>query len=85
MVVFPFRVMKPLVWRDHSRRILWRGLAEVLRRRMMIAAGVELGVRFDEAADRGTDDVGGARSVMIVSLPDARSVNSKNKQGLTMR
>jgi hypothetical protein len=52
---------------------------------MMIAAGVELGVRFDEAADRGTDDVGGARSVMIVSLPDARSVNSKNKQGLTMR
>lgn len=50
---------------------------------MTIGVGVGLGVRFDEVAVRGTAGVGGARSVMIVSLPDARSVKSKNKQWLT--
>jgi hypothetical protein len=52
---------------------------------MMIGVGVGLAVCFDEVADRGTADVGGARSVMIVSLLDARSVKSKNKQGGVMR
>jgi hypothetical protein len=67
--VFPFFVMTPFDWRDHSRTMFLRGAADGLTIRSVTGAGVAAGAF-------------GARVVMMVSFDMRRARSSSIVRGV---